>query len=173
MRTEASFATSADGTRIAWSRHGSGPPLVRVGTWLTHRDETGKAWCWGWGYLGRLSDGDTSFHGQDTSFAVVDGHTFTRLTAGGLHTSGVDSAGTGWCWGYGQYGQLGDGNADDHFTGVPVEVMGGHTVSRLTAQEGFDRPARNRRAVGHGATANCHCGTKSVTSDNCVAGSDR
>ena len=38
MRTEVSFATSADGTRIAWSRHGSGPPLVRVGTWLTHLD---------------------------------------------------------------------------------------------------------------------------------------
>src|SRR5665647_1296589 len=38
MRMEASFATSADGTRIAWSRHGSGPPLVRVGTWLTHLD---------------------------------------------------------------------------------------------------------------------------------------
>ena len=33
-----SFATSADGTRIAWSRHGTGPPLVRVGTWLTHLD---------------------------------------------------------------------------------------------------------------------------------------
>jgi pimeloyl-ACP methyl ester carboxylesterase/DNA-binding CsgD family transcriptional regulator len=38
MRTEVSFATSADGARIAWSRHGSGPPLVRVGTWLTHLD---------------------------------------------------------------------------------------------------------------------------------------
>ncbi|WP_322936391.1 alpha/beta fold hydrolase [Nocardioides bizhenqiangii] len=38
MRTEAAFATSADGTRIAWSRHGSGPALVRVGTWLTHLD---------------------------------------------------------------------------------------------------------------------------------------
>jgi pimeloyl-ACP methyl ester carboxylesterase/DNA-binding CsgD family transcriptional regulator len=38
MRTEVSFATSADGTRIAWSRHGNGPALVRVGTWLTHLD---------------------------------------------------------------------------------------------------------------------------------------
>lgn len=38
VRTPVSFATSADGTRIAWSRHGSGPPLVRAGTWLTHLD---------------------------------------------------------------------------------------------------------------------------------------
>ncbi len=36
MRPEISFATSADGTRIAWSRHGQGPPLVRVWTWLTN-----------------------------------------------------------------------------------------------------------------------------------------
>ena len=33
-----SFTTSADGTHIAWSRHGTGPPLVRAGTWLTHLD---------------------------------------------------------------------------------------------------------------------------------------
>jgi pimeloyl-ACP methyl ester carboxylesterase len=47
MRTEVSFATSADGTRIAWSRHGSGPPLVRVGTWLTHLDFDWSSPVWG------------------------------------------------------------------------------------------------------------------------------
>lgn len=46
MRTGVSLATSADGTRIAWSRHGNGPPLVRVGTWLTHLefDWTSPVW---------------------------------------------------------------------------------------------------------------------------------
>ena len=38
MRNEVSFATASDGTRIAWAQHGAGPPLVRVGTWLTHLD---------------------------------------------------------------------------------------------------------------------------------------
>lgn len=46
MRTEVSFATSADGTRIAWSRHGSGPPLVRVATWLTHLDHDWSSPVW-------------------------------------------------------------------------------------------------------------------------------
>src|SRR5659263_13844 len=46
MRTEVSFATSADGTRIAWSRHGTGPPLVRVGTWLTHLDHDWASPVW-------------------------------------------------------------------------------------------------------------------------------
>jgi pimeloyl-ACP methyl ester carboxylesterase/DNA-binding CsgD family transcriptional regulator len=36
VRQEVRFVTSRDGTRIAWARHGHGPPLVRVATWLTN-----------------------------------------------------------------------------------------------------------------------------------------
>jgi pimeloyl-ACP methyl ester carboxylesterase len=36
VKQEVRFCTSADGTRLAYAVHGSGPPLVRVGTWLTH-----------------------------------------------------------------------------------------------------------------------------------------
>ena len=46
MRNAVSFTTSADGTRIAWSRHGSGPPLVRVATWLTHLDYDWSSPVW-------------------------------------------------------------------------------------------------------------------------------
>jgi pimeloyl-ACP methyl ester carboxylesterase/DNA-binding CsgD family transcriptional regulator len=30
------FCTARDGARIAWARHGSGPPLVKAANWLTH-----------------------------------------------------------------------------------------------------------------------------------------
>lgn len=46
MRNEVSFATSEDGTVIAWSRHGHGPPLVRVGTWLTHLEHDWSSPVW-------------------------------------------------------------------------------------------------------------------------------
>ncbi|GAA3744850.1 hypothetical protein GCM10022239_20480 [Leifsonia bigeumensis] len=46
MRNAVSFTTSSDGTRIAWSRHGSGPPLVRVATWLTHLDYDWSSPLW-------------------------------------------------------------------------------------------------------------------------------
>ncbi len=36
MRQSIHFATSFDGTRIAWSLAGKGPPLVRAPTWLSH-----------------------------------------------------------------------------------------------------------------------------------------
>ena len=46
MRQVISFARSFDGVRVAWARHGTGPPLVRVGTWLTHLegDWTSPVW---------------------------------------------------------------------------------------------------------------------------------
>jgi pimeloyl-ACP methyl ester carboxylesterase/DNA-binding CsgD family transcriptional regulator len=36
LRPEIRFCTAADGTKLAVGTYGSGPPLVRAGTWLTH-----------------------------------------------------------------------------------------------------------------------------------------
>ena len=36
LRPEIRFATTADGAKLAIGTFGSGPPLVRAGTWLTH-----------------------------------------------------------------------------------------------------------------------------------------
>jgi pimeloyl-ACP methyl ester carboxylesterase/DNA-binding CsgD family transcriptional regulator len=46
MGPEIRFATSRDGTRLAWARQGEGPPLVRAGTWMTHleRDQESPVW---------------------------------------------------------------------------------------------------------------------------------
>jgi pimeloyl-ACP methyl ester carboxylesterase/DNA-binding CsgD family transcriptional regulator len=46
MFPEIRFATSRDGVRIAWSQHGDGPPLVRVGTWLTHLQHDWESVVW-------------------------------------------------------------------------------------------------------------------------------
>jgi pimeloyl-ACP methyl ester carboxylesterase/DNA-binding CsgD family transcriptional regulator len=46
MVPEVRFATSRDGVRIAWSKHGDGPPLVRVGTWLTHLQHDWESVVW-------------------------------------------------------------------------------------------------------------------------------
>lgn len=50
LRPDIRFCSAADGTKIAVGTHGSGPPLVRSGTWLTHLEYDAKTplsahWC--------------------------------------------------------------------------------------------------------------------------------
>jgi pimeloyl-ACP methyl ester carboxylesterase/DNA-binding CsgD family transcriptional regulator len=40
------FCTSADGVRIAYASSGSGPPLVKVGTWMTHVELDWESSVW-------------------------------------------------------------------------------------------------------------------------------
>lgn len=45
-RSTTRFCTAADGTRLAYSLHGQGPPLVRVATWLTHLEMDWESPVW-------------------------------------------------------------------------------------------------------------------------------
>jgi hypothetical protein len=38
VNQEVRSCTAPDGIRLGYAVHGSGPPLVRVATWLTHLD---------------------------------------------------------------------------------------------------------------------------------------
>src|SRR4249920_253088 len=40
------FCTSADGVRIAYATSGTGPPLVKVGTWMTHVELDWESSVW-------------------------------------------------------------------------------------------------------------------------------
>jgi pimeloyl-ACP methyl ester carboxylesterase/DNA-binding CsgD family transcriptional regulator len=46
MEQEIRFCTSADGVRIAFARHGSGPPLVKAAHWLTHLEFDWESPVW-------------------------------------------------------------------------------------------------------------------------------
>jgi pimeloyl-ACP methyl ester carboxylesterase/DNA-binding CsgD family transcriptional regulator len=97
------FATSRDGVRIAWSQHGDGPPLVRVGTWLTHLEHDWQSVVWRpWlAELGQrfafvryddrgcgLSDRDVARFGLeawvDDLAAVIDATGFPRVALFGM-----------------------------------------------------------------------------------------
>lgn len=45
-QTQIRFCTAADGARLAYAQHGSGPPLVRVATWLTHLESDWDSPVW-------------------------------------------------------------------------------------------------------------------------------
>jgi len=67
------FATSRDGTRIAWSKHGDGTPLVRVGTWLTHLQHDWESMVWRH-WLAELGHRFTLIRYDDRGCGLSDRH---------------------------------------------------------------------------------------------------
>jgi len=93
-------------------------------------DDSGQAWCWGYGGSGTLGDGTTTLR-MPIPVAVSGGHTFTRLVAGLFHVCGLDDAGQAWCWGGNAYGALGTGSFAQAI--VPTQVSGSLTFTKLAA----------------------------------------
>jgi hypothetical protein len=75
--------------------------------------------------------GDNTTTDRSTPVPVQGGVTFTSITAGGLFTCGLTSAGAAWCWGHNASGQLGDNTHNQRPT--PVAVSGGLTFSSISA----------------------------------------
>ena len=82
----------------------------------------GTVKCWGYGSYGQLGNGSTT-SSQTTPVSVSSISTATSVSAGDYHTCVVLSGGTVKCWGYGSYGQLGNGSTTSSQT-TPVEVLG-------------------------------------------------
>ncbi len=88
----------------------------------------GDAYCWGSNAAGQLgSDSATStcdpYFPAPCSFTplrVEGGITFKSVSTGDYFTCGVSTAGDGYCWGNGYYGQLGNGAFNNSTSPVPV-----------------------------------------------------
>jgi alpha-tubulin suppressor-like RCC1 family protein len=80
----------------------------------------GAAFCWGWNFHGGLGNGTDRMRARP--FAVTGGLAFSRISAGtnGMHTCAIAVGGVAYCWGYGTFGQLGNGGTEDRFEPTPV-----------------------------------------------------
>ncbi|MEU4427851.1 hypothetical protein AB0F81_45120 [Actinoplanes sp. NPDC024001] len=84
-------------------------------------ESNGKAYCWGAGFYGQLGNGATADRASPVAvIAPATGVTFTELTAGDYHTCGLGGDAKAYCWGYGFYGQLGNGATADRASPVAV-----------------------------------------------------
>lgn len=84
------------------------------------------------------SDRGISARSQVTPVEVFGGKTWTEVAAGFQHTCGIDTAGTAWCWGSNQYGQLGVPTVAscaevETCARQPLAVGGGHTFTKIAA----------------------------------------
>ncbi len=103
--------------------------------------ESGKAYCWGNNASGQLGTGSTTNSSVPVAVdagGVLAGKALTQISAGGGHTCALDSTGAAYCWGYGLYGQLGDGHTIDSSVPVQVDMSGvlaGKTLTEISAGE--------------------------------------
>jgi alpha-tubulin suppressor-like RCC1 family protein len=94
----------------------------------------GAGYCWGSNSAGQLGNASTS--NSATPIKVAGGLTFGSMSSGSLQnfSCGLTTAGAAYCWGYNDYGQL--GNATFTNSTSPVAVAGGLTFSALSAGDG-------------------------------------
>lgn len=85
--------------------------------------DAGNVRCWGYNTFGQLSDGTPT--GDHTMVNVEGlGSGVQAISAGGLHTCALTSAGEVRCWGRNHSGQLGDGTTTDRPTPMAVAGLG-------------------------------------------------
>lgn len=94
---------------------------------------SGHVDCWGENYVGELGDGSE----EDNSTTPVEVRGIanaTEVTAGGGHSCARLSTGQVDCWGYNNFGMLGNGREVD--SDVPVEVQGIANATEVAAGSG-------------------------------------
>ena len=100
---------------------------------------------------GQLGDGTTT--PRSGPVAVMGGHTFQRIAAGGFsigHTCALTVGGDAYCWGDNERGQLGGAVADLTAHPEPVRATGGVTFTALAAGLG-------RHTCGLTGTGTAYC----------------
>ena len=87
----------------------------------------GTLWTWGRNEDGQLGDGTTVDKSSPIQ-TVAGGTNWKQVAAGGASTymtAAIKTDGTLWTWGYGVFGQLGDGTSDSKSS--PVQTIAGGT----------------------------------------------
>jgi len=92
-------------------------------------DDEGKAYCWGYGESGQLGDGEVYDWPSSIPVAVDTGGVLkdkelVDIITGGYSTCALDNEGKVYCWGSGEYGQLGNGSDEKSPVPVTVDISG-------------------------------------------------
>ena len=97
----------------------------------------GATYCWGSNVFLQLGKpGVFGFYAFGSSIYpvpshVADGLAFSTIVAGGVHSCGLTSGGTAYCWGNNWAGALGSGSFEDSWR--PLSVTGGVTFAQIDA----------------------------------------
>lgn len=109
------LVSTGDGT---WAKvKGGGQHLCALNT-------SNQLYCWGYNASGQLGDGTTANKDVPTLVPLPSGVTgWTNFSLGDRHTCAIANTGQMWCWGYNNYGELGDSTTTNRPS--PTPVVGG------------------------------------------------
>ncbi|HPF30890.1 MAG TPA: chromosome condensation regulator RCC1, partial [Candidatus Saccharibacteria bacterium] len=97
-------------------------------------------YCWGSNSDGQLGNNSTTDSlvpvAVTTAGTPMTGKTIQAISAGYHHTCALDTAGAVYCWGYNNYGQLGNNSSTDSLVPVAVTTVGtdmsGKTIQAIS-----------------------------------------
>jgi alpha-tubulin suppressor-like RCC1 family protein len=92
----------------------------------------GTVRCWGTNGYGQLGDGTMNDRTSPAADVAV-GTTVQALALGDMHTCVLTDAGGVRCWGFNDYGQLGDGTTDSRLSPPANDVPIGERVQAIAA----------------------------------------
>ena len=99
----------------------SGVSAISAGAWHTcGLTSSGGPKCWGFNYYGELGNGTNTDSNVPVNVSGLSSE-ISAISAGDVHTCALTSSGGAKCWGYNNYGQLGDGT--NTATNVPKDVL--------------------------------------------------
>ena len=93
----------------------------------------GKAYCWGWNQYGRLGNNSTTNSSTPVAVQMPAGVSFQSIAAGNIHTCALTNEGKAYCWGWNQYGQLGNNSTTNSSTPVAVQMPAGVSFQSIAA----------------------------------------
>ena len=138
---------------------------ITAGDYHTCAVADGRAYCWGNNSAGQLGNNSTTDSrvpvAVDTS-GVLAGRTVTAISAGDSHTCAV-ADGRAYCWGYNDYGQLGNNSTTNSLVPVAVDtsgVLADKTITAITAGDDHTCAVADGQAYCWGAT---HMGNWATT----------
>jgi alpha-tubulin suppressor-like RCC1 family protein len=126
--------------------------------------DVGTVKCWGYNAYGQVGNGSIDAAGVARPTDVVGLTDVASIATGGYHSCAITASGGAFCWGQGQYGELGDGTNQN--SAVPVAVSGlssgvasmsggaYHTCAIMTSAAAKCWGANNVGSLGDGTTTN-------------------